>query len=71
MGSIPYTEIHDGGRVGARGVHLSPWIHQEYTSRRRRSCRTLAENLTTGKEYIEPGNTQQDKGRKAKKEESE
>ena len=30
-----------------------------------------AENLTMGKEYIEPGNTQQDKGRRAKKDESE
>ena len=23
----------DGGGVGERGVHLSPWIHQEYTFR--------------------------------------
>ena len=22
----------DGGGVDGRGVHLSPWIHQEYTS---------------------------------------
>jgi len=62
VGSIPYTEIHDGGRV-----HLSPRIHQEYTSRHRRSCRTPAENLTTGKEYIEPSNIQQNKGSRQKK----
>ena len=46
----------DGGRVGEHGVHLSSWIHQEYTIRHRRFCRTPAESrqeyLTTGKEYI-------------------
>ena len=46
----------DGRGVGGHGVHLSPWRHQEYTFRHRRSCRTLAESgqgsLTTGKEYI-------------------
>ena len=46
----------DGRGVGGHGVHLSPWRHQEYTFRHRRSCRTLAESgqgsLTTGKDYI-------------------
>ena len=51
----------DGG-VGGRGVHLSPWIHQEYNFRHRSACRTPAEGgqeyLTSGKEYIEPYKTQ-------------
>ena len=41
----------DGGRIGGHGVHLSPWIHQEYTSRHRSACRTTAgsgqEDLTS------------------------
>jgi len=53
-------------RVGGRGVHLSPWIHQEYTFRHRSACRTLVESrqeyLTSGKEYKEPCKTLQDKG---------
>ena len=32
----------DDGRVGGRGVHLSPHIHQEYTFRHRSACRTPA-----------------------------
>ena len=32
-------EQYDGG-VGGHGVHLSPWIHQEYTLRQRSACRT-------------------------------
>ena len=51
----------DGGGVGEHGVHLSPWVHQEYTVRHRRSCRTPAESrqeyLSTGKEYTEPCET--------------
>ena len=47
----------DGRGVGGCGVHLSPWIHQEYTFRHRSACRITAENrqqdLTSGKEYIE------------------
>ena len=47
----------DGGGVGGRGVHLSPWIHQEYTFRHRSAGRTPAESgqeyLTRGKEYID------------------
>ena len=43
----------DGGGVGECGVHLSPWIHQEYTFRYRSACRTPAEShqeyLTSGK----------------------
>ena len=47
-----------GGRgVGGCGVHLSPWIHQEYTFRHRSACRTSPgsrqQDLTSGKEYIE------------------
>ena len=52
----------DGGAVGGHGVHLSPWIHQEYTFRNRSACRTPAESgqeyLISGKEYIEPHKTQ-------------
>ena len=52
----------DGRGVGGRGVHLSPWIHQEYTFRHRSACRTPAESgqeyLTSGKEYIGPCKTQ-------------
>ena len=33
----------NGGGVGGGGVHLSPWIHQEYTFRHRRVYRTPAE----------------------------
>jgi len=48
--------------VDVDGVHLSPWIHQEYTFRHRSACRTPAksrkEYLTSGKEYIEPSKTQ-------------
>ena len=51
----------DGRGVGGRGVHLSPWIHQEYTLSHRSACKTPAEsgleNLTSGKEYIEPPKT--------------
>ena len=46
------------GVVGGHGVHLSPWIHQEYTFRHKSACRMPAESrrayLTRGKEYIEP-----------------
>ena len=51
----------DGGGVGGCGVHHSPWIHQEYTYRHKSECRTPAESikedLTGGKEYIEPHKT--------------
>ena len=51
----------DGGGVGGHGVHLSPWIHQEYTFIHRSACRPPAENgqeyLTSGKKYIEPRKT--------------
>ena len=52
----------DGRRVGGRGVHLSPWTHQEHTFRHRSAYRTPAESgqeyLTSRKEYIEPCKTQ-------------
>ena len=62
----PTTNIYqgeqDGRGVGGCGIHLSQWIHQEYTLRHRRACRTPAESrhdyLTMGKEYIEPRKTQ-------------
>jgi len=51
----------DGGGVGGCGVHLSLWIHQEYTYRHKSACRTPAESikedLTCRKEYIEPHKT--------------
>ena len=61
----------DGGGVGEHGVHLSPWVHQEYTVRHRRSCRTPAESrqesMTTRKEYIDPHKTQKNERRKGKR----
>ena len=52
----------DGGGVGGCEVHLSPWIHQEYTCRHKSVCITPAESrqeyLTSGREYIEPRKTQ-------------
>ena len=46
----------DGRGVGGHGVHLSQWIHQDYTFRHRSACRTPAESRqeypTTRKEYI-------------------
>ena len=51
----------DGRGAGGCGVHLSPWIHQEYTLRHRNACRTPTESrqeyLTRRKEYIEPHKT--------------
>ena len=48
----------DGGGVGGREVHLSPWIHWKHTFRHRSTCRTSVQSgqeyLTRGKEYIEP-----------------
>ena len=45
----------DSREVGKSGVHLSPWIHQEYTFRHRSACRTPPESgqeyLTSGKKY--------------------
>ena len=59
-----------GGGVGGCGVYLSPWIHQEYTFRHRSAYRTPDESrqeyLTSGKEYIEPCQTRQDKGTRGK-----
>jgi len=51
----------DGGGVGGHGVHISPWIHQEYNCRHRSTCRTPAESgqkyLTSRKECTEPHKT--------------
>ena len=38
----------DVGGVGGHGVHLSPWIYQEYNLRHRIVCKTPAES---GQEY--------------------
>ena len=50
-------EERDGEGVGGHGVHLSPWIQQEYTFRHRNARRTPAnsgqEGLTSGKECIQ------------------
>ena len=60
----------DGGGVGGRGVHLSPWIHQECTFRHRSPCRTPAEigqeYLSSGKEYIDQCKTWEDEGTRGK-----
>ena len=51
-------------------MHLSPWMHQEYPFRHRRSCRTSAENgqasLITRKEYTDPCKIWQDERRSGK-----
>ena len=39
----------DDRGAGGRGVHLSPWIHQEYTFRHRSARRTPVES---GQEYV-------------------
>ena len=52
----------DGRGVGGCGAHLPPQIHQEYSLGHRSACRTPAESgqedLTGGKEYVEPRKTQ-------------
>ena len=59
MSELPifWGREQDGEGAGGRGVHLSPWIRQEYTFRQRSTCRTPAESrqeyLTSRKEYIE------------------
>ena len=56
-----YLREQDRGGVGGHGVHLPPWIHQEYTFRPRSACRTPAESrqeyLTSRKEYTDPCKT--------------
>ena len=58
--SLKFIE-QDGRGEGGCGVHLSPWIHQEYTFRHRSACRTPAESrqeyLTSGKGYKESRKT--------------
>ena len=50
-----YREQYGKG-VGGGSVHLSSWIHQEYTFKHRSACRIPAESgqeyLTSEKEYI-------------------
>ena len=59
-----------GRGLGGRGAHLSPWIHQEYSFRHRSACRPPAESqqedLTSGKEHIEPRKTRKDEGTRGK-----
>ena len=56
-----YLREQSGGGVGGHGVHLTSWIHQEYTFKHRSACRTPAESrqeyLASRKEYIEPRKT--------------
>jgi len=44
--------------VAGHGIHLSPWMHQEYTFRHRSACRIPAESgqeyMTSRKECIDP-----------------
>ena len=49
--NIQKTKIreYDCRGVGGHGVHLSPQMHQEYTFRHRKYCRTPAES---GQEYL-------------------
>ena len=51
-------------------MHLSPLIHQEYTSRHRRACTAPAESgqedLTSRKEYIYSRKTREDEGTRGK-----
>ena len=51
----------DGRGIVGCDVHLSPWIHQEYTFKHRSACRIPAESrqqyMTTRKEYTEPHKT--------------
>ena len=42
----------DGGGVGGRGVHLSPWIHWEHRSACRTPVESRQEYLAIRKEYI-------------------
>ena len=59
-------EEQDGGRVGGRGAHLSPRIHQEYTLRHRSAHGTPVESgqeyVTRGRDYIDPRKTREDEG---------
>ena len=50
--------------------YISLWIHQDYTFRHRRAWRTPAESgqedLTRGKEFIDPRKTREDEGARGK-----
>jgi len=53
--------LQDGRGESGHGVHLSLWMHHEYTFRHRNACRTPAESgqeyLTGRKEYRETPKT--------------
>ena len=53
-------EEQDGRGLGEHGIHLSPWIHQEYILRHKSACRTPAESsqeyLSSRKEYMKHTN---------------
>ena len=51
---------------GGCGVHLSPWMHQEYTFRHRTQAESRQESRSTRKQYMDPCKTQED-GRKKRK----
>ena len=44
-----WREEQDVRGIGGCGIHLSPWIHQEFTFRHRSASRTPAES---GQEYL-------------------
>ena len=54
---VKVLEEQVGGGAGGLEVHLSLWIHQEYSFRHRKARRTSGQSgqeyLTCGKEYIE------------------
>ena len=55
----------DGRGVGGHALHLSPWMHQEYSYRYKISHRTppeyYKECLTTGKDCKDPCVTEENK----------
>ena len=67
---VSTREEQDGGGVAGCRVHLSPRIHQEHTFRHRSPCRIPAESgqedLTSGKECIDPCKTGSDEGTRGK-----
>ena len=67
---VSRREEQDGGGVAGCGVHLSTRIHQEHTFRHRSPCRTPAESgqedLTSGKECVDPRKTGSDEGTRGK-----
>ena len=59
--ALKFIKKRVGGEGSGHAVHLSPRVHEEYTFRHTSARRTPAEcgqeDLTSGKEYIEPCKT--------------